>query len=274
MIHILMSTYNGEQYLPEQLESIIAQTYTDWHLYVRDDGSSDNTRRIVERYAESDKRITLLPDDGKNMRAMKSFIYLLSNYGDADYVAFADQDDVWLPEKLEACLNTMRLTEKQSDNLPVIVHCDLEVVDNKLKTLSPSFWRYVNINPELLDGNIYFLSICNSVTGCAMLMNREAVRVSLPIANNPYMHDAWIGLKVLDSGGKIVAIPQSLIRYRQHTDNVCGAQEYRFRLTNVKEKIMLAKRSYQTAHPLVFRNVFHFLWWKLRYFYRLHILKF
>lgn len=274
MIHILMSTYNGSQYIAEQIESIISQTETEWLLYIRDDGSTDDTRRIIENYVQSDERIRLLPADGKNMRAMQSFIYLLENYGDADYIAFADQDDVWEKNKLQVSIQTIRQSELQyGQTTPIIVHCDLFVVDQQLNLISSSFWEYVNINPDLLDDNIHYLAICNSITGCASLFNRAARNASLPITDKPFMHDAWMGLKVLDSGGKVVAIRQSLIRYRQHNDNVCGAQEYKFRLTNLKEKIRLAKRSYQTGHPLVFHNVLDFMWWKMRYFFALHFRK-
>lgn len=266
MIHILMSTYNGEQYLPEQLESIIAQTYTDWHLYVRDDGSSDNTRRIVERYAEADKRITLLPDDGKNMRAMKSFIYLLSNYGDADYVAFADQDDVWLPEKLEICLNVIKSKENlYGQKTPIVVHTDLFVVDSNLNQISPSFWKYSNIRTDLIDTHLQYMAISNSVTGCAMLFNKAATINSLPFPDQAYMHDAWISLKTYVQGGYVIPIPEPTIMYRQHHTNVLGAVRYSVFGRNISTRIEDAKRSYSMSEGLVYNSVISFVFWKIIY---------
>lgn len=269
MLYILMSTYNGERYLAEQLDSIIAQTYADWHLFIRDDGSKDGTKRIAEQYALADQRITLC-EDNENIGAMRSFERLLTQYGDADYFAFADQDDVWMPDKLILSLDAMRSAEKEYPALPVVVHTDLQVVDSHLREIAPSFWDYGGIVPELLDDNIHFIAICNSLTGCAMIMNRAARQAVLPFNPDVYMHDAWVALAVLHAGGKIIPVPQPTIQYRQHEDNVCGAQKYRFRLSNMQEKYRLAQRSYQTGHPLVFRNIGHFLWWKAVYFFALH----
>lgn len=269
MINILLSTYNGERYLAQQLDSIIAQTYMDWKLYVRDDGSTDDTLRILEQYSKQDKRIAIMPDSG-NVGARRSFERLLTQYDKADYFAFSDQDDVWLPDKLELSMKVMKEAEMAHPDTPVIVHTDLQVVDEQLQLIAPSFWRYGGIVPGILDVNIHYLAICNSVTGCTMLMNKAARQVALPFNPDVFMHDAWIAIAVLAAGGKVLPIPQPSILYRQHTDNVCGAQHYRFRLTNLREKKRLALRSYQTGHPLAFRNKVHFLWWKMRYFFVLH----
>ena len=103
-----------------------------------------------------------------------------------------------------------------------------------------------------------------------MLMNNAARDCTLPFYANAFMHDAWIGLRVLAEGGVVVPVNRTTICYRQHIDNVCGAQRYRFRLTNLREKCKLAERSYRTGHPLVFANMVHFLWWKMIYFFVLH----
>ncbi len=273
MIHILLSTYNGERYLSEQLDSILSQTYTDWRLYARDDGSTDQTKAILGRYAEAHPERIIIDDSEPNgLGAMRSFEYLLAHHGEADYFAFSDQDDVWLPDKLEISMATIRQVEQVHPNQPVVVHTDLRVVDEHLNEVSPSFWAYGGIHPEILDHNIHYLAICNSVTGCAMLMNRSARAAVLPFPTHVFMHDAWIGIRVLSVGGKVIPIPQRTILYRQHGDNVCGAQPYRFRLDNLREKYYLAVRSYQTGHPLVFRNRLHFIWWKTLYCIALHTL--
>ena len=269
MTAILMSTYNGERYLAEQLDSVIAQTDTEWRLYIRDDGSTDGTVSILHAYAEKDSRLTVITD-GENLGACRSFERLLAQSGKADYYAFADQDDVWLPDKLSICLSSIRKEETASPGKPVLVHTDLKVVDRQLQPIAPSFWQYGGIVPDILDNNIRFIAICNSVTGCAMLMNHAARECALPFLPNVFMHDAWIALAVLKAGGRIISIPQATLLYRQHTDNVCGAQQYRFRLSTLREKHRLAKRSYQTGHPLVFHNSLHFLWWKMCYFFVLH----
>ena len=99
MIDILLSTYNGEKYLNEQIISIQNQSEKDWRLLVRDDGSSDNTLRLLEYFASQDKRIILIKDDKGNLGVVRSFEILLAQ-SNADYIMFADQDDVWLANKI------------------------------------------------------------------------------------------------------------------------------------------------------------------------------
>lgn len=272
MIHILLSTYNGARYLAEQLDSIIGQTYTDWRLFVRDDGSTDDTMQILTSYSIKDPRISII-QDSENVGACHSFERLLAQCDGADYYAFSDQDDIWKPNKLALSLQALLQAEAEYPNKPIVVHTDLQVVDEQLTEIAPSFWEYGGIRPELLDNNKHYIAICNSVTGCAMLMNNPARKAVLPFPPGVYMHDAWISIRVLDQEGLVLPIKTTTILYRQHRDNVCGAQRYRFRLTNIREKYKLAVRSYQTGHPLVFRNIIHFLWWKTRYFFALHTLK-
>jgi glycosyltransferase involved in cell wall biosynthesis len=274
MLHILLSTYNGERFIAEQIDSILAQTYTEWRLFIRDDGSKDGTKAILHEYAQQyPEKIFVDESEPKGLGAMRSFEYLLAQHGEAEYFAFSDQDDVWLPDKLEISMATMKQAEQTDPNQPIVVHSDLRVVDEQLNELSPSFWSYGGIHPEILDSNIHYLAICNSVTGCAMIMNRKAREVTLPFPRYVFMHDAWIGIRVLEQSGKVIPISTPTILYRQHGDNVCGAQQYRFKLTNLRQKYEWAVRSYQTGHPLVFRNVLHFLWWKTRYFFTLHTLR-
>ena len=274
MIYIIMSTYNGADYVQQQLDSILAQTEQDWQLLIRDDGSSDGTMQILTAYAESrPDKIRIIDNGGQNVGVVRSFELLLEQCSEADYVQLADQDDVWKPDKLSKCLGRMKEAEdKYGTYCPLIVHCDLVVTDSSLNPIAPSFWQYANIHPEILDHNAHYLAICNSAQGCAAMINHAAVAAVLPFREGVYMHDAWIGLKVLVSGGHIIALPEALMFYRQHDDNVIGAQAYRFRIDNLKEKLVLARQSYATGHPTVFHNKLHFLYWKTLYFIRLHLL--
>lgn len=265
MIHILLSTYNGTRYLGEQLDSIIAQSYTDWRLFVRDDGSLDDTLRILTEYAGKDERIKLLKD-GENLGACRSFERLMMQCGGADYYAFADQDDVWKPEKLAICVEAMRQQEGLHPHKPVVVHTDLQVVDEKMHEIAPSFWQYSNIRPDLLDSRKYYLAICNSVTGCAMLFNEAARAAALPFPPAAYMHDAWIALKTLLSGGCLIPIHLTPIAYRQHGDNVLGAVEYKVLGRSVSRRRYEAHISYARAKGYVYRNKVQFLIWKMIYF--------
>ena len=264
MIHILMSTYNGESYLQEQLDSILAQTYTDWRLFVRDDGSCDKTRNILAEYTLKDARITVVTDD-KNMGAKYSFMWLLENNGDAHYIAFADQDDVWDANKLELCMETMQQAEQRFPDSPIVVHSDLRVVDEQLRVIASSFWQYSNIRPDLLDRNIHYMAICTSVTGCAMLFNRAARTCALPMAKSAYMHDLWIAQRTLLAGGHIIPIYQTPIAYRQHHANLLGATEYSAWRKTWQQRKEDIQQVYDLAHPAIFANKMEFWYWKLIY---------
>ena len=110
-VAILMSTYNGEKYLEEQVKSIISQDYTDWHLYIRDDGSTDNTVNLIKKIARDNEKITFLNENKpKNLGVTGSFMDLLANTK-AQYYMFSDQDDYWLPDKIKVTLEEM-LTHK------------------------------------------------------------------------------------------------------------------------------------------------------------------
>lgn len=223
MIDILLSTYNGERYLREQIDSILAQTYQDWQLIIRDDGSMDSTVDIVQEYIRSYKdRITLLEKNG-NKGAMESFGELLQ-VSTSDYFMFCDQDDVWLPDKVEQTLNKMLQTEQTiTKGCPVVVHTDLIVVDQDLNTINPSYFNYANIKPSLVNSDIDYLLIFNSVTGCTAMGNKAARKNACPIPPFAPMHDSWLAQSTLMAGGKIATLFSPTILYRQHSKNVIGA---------------------------------------------------
>lgn len=265
MIAILMSTYNGARYLAQQLDSILAQTYADWKLTVRDDGSTDDTLRILQEYAKADKRISVLTD-GENIGACRSFERLLTQCDDAAYYAFCDQDDVWRSDKLALSLDAMQQAEAAHPGKPIVVHTDLQVVDENMTEIAPSFWRYSNIQADLLDAHIRYLAICNSVTGCAMLFNKAARDCSLPMSADAYMHDAWLALMTAYHGGFVLPVYQTPVAYRQHGDNVLGAIHYSTFGRSVEQRKYEARVSYARAKGYVYRNKVQFLLWKTIYF--------
>ena len=216
---ILLATYNSSHYLSDQLDSLVNQTYTDFTIYVRDDGSTDSTLQILECYRAKYGNIVILQDKQKARRAMGSFIWLLEN-ADADYYMFCDHDDVWLPRKVELSLSKIQQIER--DSRPAIVCTDLMVTDSEMKIICPSLWSYMKLHPKLLTKLNYAVS-CNLFTGCTMIINRSAKEVSLPVSPRAVMHDSWIGLKVLAAGGDVGWIESPQILYRQHSDNLFGA---------------------------------------------------
>lgn len=263
MIKILLSTYNGAQFLAEQIESILAQTYHDWQLVVRDDGSTDDTCAIIDDYcAKYPQKIVRQFDGLKNLGAMRSFEQLLTA-NEADYYMFCDQDDVWMAEKLQVCMEKMQQCEFEYGlNTPIVVHTDLMVVDSALQIIAKSFWKYAYIKPMVLNKRAQYLAICNSVTGCTMMFNQAARKVSLPFGEKALMHDSAIAVSTMLNKGKVVPIQEQTMLYRQHENNVAGACTYKWALP-FREKYNNARRQYEAYHPAVFSNVCHFLFWKV-----------
>ena len=264
---ILLGTYNGGRFLREQLDSLFAQTMKDFQLYIRDDASTDDTIQIVREYQQRHSNIIMVEDDKFNLGAMRNFERLLA-FADADYYMFCDQDDVWLSDKIEVSFAKMKQMEQQYGDIPLLVHTDLEVVDESLNVINASFWKYSRVLPQVVDENIHYLGIANSVTGCTIMMNRKAKQVAIPFPEQIYMHDAWIALCVMKYG-KIGYINIPTIRYRQHSGNVLGAIEYRFSIREKLKNIGTICRSYllvyRNGHPLVFKNFIHFLYYKFKY---------
>jgi glycosyltransferase involved in cell wall biosynthesis len=223
MIQILLATYNGEKYLAELLDSLVSQTYQSWELLVHDDGSVDKTFDILLGYQENyPDRIKIL-DDGLVMgNARDNFTYLLT-LSTADYVMFCDQDDVWLPDKIEKTFRKMQELEYKHDNLPILVHTDLMIVDESLACIAPSMFDYQGLNKST-KGLLQALAK-NSVTGCTMMVNRQAILASTPILPSAIMHDWWMAASVIKVGGLVEFIDESLIQYRQHSVNSVGAKK-------------------------------------------------
>ena len=250
-VSILLSAYNGSKYIKEQLDSIFNQTYKNIEIIVRDDGSSDNTIEILKSY-------NIKPIDTKiNLGAMGSFEdllkYALQN-SNSDYFMFCDQDDVWDTKKVEKTLAKMEEMEKEFGNIPLLVHTDLEVVDEKLNTINSSFMNFQKINPGI--NKFHNLLIQNTITGCTVMINRKLAQKSLPIPNGVIMHDWWIGL-VASQFGKIGYVDESTIKYRQHTSNTIGAKGFdtTFVLKSISKKVSLGGNiSQANAFLKKFRN--------------------
>ncbi|HFU4377750.1 TPA: glycosyltransferase family 2 protein [Streptococcus suis] len=221
-VNILMSTYNGQQFLAEQIRSIQDQTYTDWTLLVRDDGSSDKTREILQDFASQDSRIRLIDvEETKNLGVIKSF-HRLVHYEQADYYFFSDQDDVWLPDKL-----AVSLQEAQSypTDQPLMVYMDLTVVDQDLQVMTESMIRSQShhANTQLVQELTE-----NTVTGGVSMINHSLASLWTK-TEDIIMHDWYLAL-LASAFGKLVFIDKAGELYRQHADNVLGARTLSKRL--------------------------------------------
>ena len=215
-VNILMSTYNGQQFLAEQIRSIQEQSYTDWTLFIRDDGSSDNTKEILKDFERQDSRIHLIDSDkSDNLGVIKSF-HKLVNHDRADYYFFSDQDDVWLPNKLELSLKE---AQNYLADFPLMVYMDLKVVNQDLKIMTESMVKSQShhANTELVQELTE-----NTVTGGVAMIN-HALAEMWQETDDILMHDWYLAL-LASAFGNLVFIDQPGELYRQHSDNVLGAR--------------------------------------------------
>lgn len=223
MIEILLATYNGAKYLDAQLISLQNQTYKDFSITVRDDGSSDNTLEIINRFrCDTSLKINLLQDLNKRLGSSLSFGALLEN-STGEYIMFCDQDDVWLEGKIEKTLKEMLRIEQMSPNQPILIFTDLKEVDESLNILSESFLKNQKLFPEIVSSYNKLLAL-NVVAGCTIMINKMAKSCSLPIPANNIVHDQWIAVNVARYG-KVSYLNEPTILYRQHGNNAVGANE-------------------------------------------------
>jgi len=228
-IDILLATYNGERFVEGQIESILDNMDSRCRLLIRDDGSTDRTLHLVRRFISREPRRGVLVDDrGPRLGVCANFNRLIE-YSDADYIVFCDQDDVWLPGRISTPLERIKAVEQDvGANMPVLAHTDLVVVNEDLQTIAPSFWSYSNIDPYR-GSKLNRLLVQNVVTGCATMINRALKRWAFPIPRTGVpVHDWWLGL-VASAVGRIEAIPEKTVLYRQHSNNLVGADRYAWR---------------------------------------------
>lgn len=225
-VAIVMAVYNGEQYLDAQLQSILNQTYFDWHLFVSDDCSTDGSLAIVKEFVQKDSRIHLVLEGKCYGNAQDHFMALLREVaGRFDYYMFCDQDDVWDSDKVEVELRAAQNAGSSDNGAPILVATDLRVVSEDLSILADSFAAYSNLSPTTSRfGN---LLIENYVTGCTILLNDVLARIAAETQVGAYMvmHDWWLAL-IAKGLGELVYLPRPTISYRQHGDNTMGAVRY------------------------------------------------
>jgi len=202
MISVCIPTYNGEKYLEKQLNSILAQLSSNDEVIISDDSSTDNTISIIERY--NDKRINLLKDN-----TFKSPIFNLENalmHAKGDYIFLSDQDDIWMPDKVQVCLSRIKGYD--------VVVSDCILIDANDKKISDSFYEINNSKTGFVNNFIK-----NSYLGCCLVFNRGILNYVLPFPKGIAMHDIWIGL-ITEIIGKPRFISEKLIMYRRHGENL------------------------------------------------------
>ena len=213
---VLLATHNGALFLENLLDSVMSQTLQAT-IFVRDDGSDDNTPEILSSRAD---QLVLLNDRLGNVGIVENF-NILAKATDASYLAFADQDDIWEADKLAVQMELMcRMEAQYGQGMPILIHSDLAVCDSRLHNVDSSLWTFQRLNPNVQSFSR--LLVQNNVTGCTMLINKALKDLAFPVPPGAVMHDWWLAL-VASAVGKIGFVSRPLVRYRQHDTNQLGA---------------------------------------------------
>lgn len=224
---VLLSSYNGEMYISEQLDSILNQSGVEVEILVRDDGSLDRTKEILNKYAEDGK---LRWYTGENLRSAKSFMNLVFEAGEASFYAFCDQDDFWLPEKLKVAVEQLK---QFPEDKPAMYYSRYKMVDQDLNTLPDSSdTPYVSLTMKQAV-------VSSNCTGCTVVFNKNLLDCLKSYkADFQIMHDNWIHKVCVALGGNVYFDNNAYILYRQHGNNVIGGS------TNIYKRL---KRHINTA---------------------------
>ncbi len=250
-----MATYNGERYLEGQIESILQQTYKDWELVIQDDCSSDDTAAIAQKYVtQNPNKIRFIEREYQSGSAKNNFFSMLK-LSKSEYIMTCDQDDVWLPTKVEVTLHKMLSLETELVyNRPLLVHTDLKVVDRNLRLIAKSMFKRQNLDNR--RDKLNNLLVQNIVTGCTIMVNRALLDMVNDVPKEAIMHDRWLAL-IACAFGKIGFVNQSTVLYRQHESNEVGDKDTRsfrynvLRLSETKQSKQSLENTYLQAQSFL-----------------------
>lgn len=229
-VDILVATCNGEKYVKEQIDSILNQTYENIRVIVSDDRSDDSTPKILKEIAKSDKRV-ILNLQKERLGVINNFEFLLKQVK-SNFYMFSDQDDFWLPNKVE------KMMEKQKQENADLVFGDLEVVNENLETMYPSYGDYMLLNRKIKKciNSYEYNYLYNCVTGCTILGKTSMLDKILPLPNTSkyVLHDHWIGI-ITGIYGKVAYVEETYIKYRQHGNNQVGTDKISHKFTKFSD---------------------------------------
>ena len=241
MVDIILGSYNGEQYIGEQIDSILNNSYLGWRLFVCDDGSKDKTGEIVKEYEKNYPGKIFWMPNSKNKGVVANFLDG-ARQCTGEYIMFCDQDDFWLEEKIKVTLDFMKKTEQETKTgTPVVVFTNATVVNQTLDVKKGSFHELGHLDATKLD--LGHMLMENKMMGCTVMFNRSTKEkllevpeeLMLDMQKNIRMHDWWIAL-IAASFGKIAYLNQQTMLYRQHDTNVVGSQKLSIKM--IVEKFM------------------------------------
>lgn len=244
MVQVLMSTYNGEKYISEQIESILNQTYKNILLLIRDDGSTDGTVDILKEYSDKYDNITYYV--GVNMGVQSSFFDLMNHVDDnALYIATCDQDDVWFSEKIEVAVKQLQKMVGKG-----LYCCKPQLTDRKLIPIETKIKKK---EPKITFGNALIENIC---TGCTMVINRQLYDFTKGMwPKKSVIHDWWF-YQVAVCFGEVFYDNEPHIYYRQHENNVIGLDTNRIQLIKRQIKSLEKFKGRYTAQIAEFVETF------------------
>lgn len=221
---ILMSTYNGEKYIEEQLESLLNQTYSDIKIFIRDDGSKDRTKEIIKQFQQKSKNIFLV--EGENIGFINSFFELLNISDTADYYAYCDQDDVWMEDKIE---RAVKFLEKSDSNKPVLYFSNSDYYDGEMNFLATAEKNKIyNFRNSLVE----------CVTqGMTMVINNKTRETIVNNRPQTCLYHDWWTYMICSGFGEIIYDDKSLVKYRRHNKSVTveGKSKLQLFIWRVKE---------------------------------------
>ena len=225
MITVLMGTFNGEKYIAEQLDSLLNQTLLPDRILIHDDRSTDSTPQILASYQKTHPGLIEVVTNAHNSGGSASNFMSMMTTARDDYLMLCDQDDVWLPEKIQASLEKITAMESRwGVSTPALMHSDLIVVDEDLKPDAHSFREntFANYDRTTLRDQI----IQNTATGCTIMYNRALADLITRTPHHMVMHDWWISL-IASAFGQMGHIDDRTILYRQHRENQVGVTDMR-----------------------------------------------
>ena len=250
-IAVLLATYNGEKYLLELLESLLRQSFQNFCCFIHDDGSKDRTTEILKAYCSQYPQKFVMVEGCSMGGAKSNFMYLMEQV-QAEYYMFCDQDDVWLPKKVELSYNSIK---EQREDIPTAVYTDLMIVNSELTVIDSSYYHYTGKNPN--KNSLVDLLKTNVTVGCTMFLNRALRDKAIQVSDfdNVFMHDWWLSL-IASVSGKLIFVNEQTILYRQHSDNAVGAIKKKKLFEKVAQYIdykqMIEKKKYYIQRPILF----------------------
>lgn len=243
-VHIVLTTYNGEKYIREQLDSILANTFQDVMVEICDDGSTDSTLDIAREYVEQYDQISLYQNE-KNLGYTKNFLEGIRR-SRSPYVMLCDQDDIWHRDKIEKTLRRMKEMESQNGNdIPLMVFTDAMNFDSDSGEELGSFHKSSHLDVKRLDSAHLFME--NKCIGCTVMMNGAIRQYLQEFPDEIRVHDWWLAL-ICSHFGKISYIKETTLHYRQHGGNMIGGSSFsdyvRARVSDLRSQRQVIRQTF------------------------------